>query len=221
VGTGWSDRNRRVGVKPQFLSGKALGGPVHSQPEAVVANGATVTAAQTLGQIGNSGNSSEPHLHIHMVDAANNWQPMPFSRGETTPYPGIANLPRSWTPLKGSALPLPSILVWPAHPVGNWTWNGIEAPYLQAVFDHFVDSAVMPDTIACNNNGAFYDSTWIPAQGSWVAHHGMTIWDHAGINATFTGQGFKQTSVDTCGTVMAAVWCKSDWRVPLLPLASQ
>ena len=38
--------------------------------------------------------------------------------------------------------------------------------------------------------------------------HGMSIPDHAVKNAQYTKQGYKQTSVYTCGTVMAAIWRK-------------
>jgi hypothetical protein len=164
---------------------------------------------QLLYHVGNSGNSTEPHLHVHLVNASNTWQPMQFARGQTTPFnSNTASLNGPWTGLKGNALPMASILVWPPHPIGNWTYNGIEGAAYQRVFDHFVDSGEMPDTVSCKNNGASYDSTWIPAKGSWISHHGMSIPDHAAKNAQFTKQGYKETSVYTCGKVMAAIWRK-------------
>jgi hypothetical protein len=194
----------------QFLTGTALGGPVPTQPEATVSGGATVTAGQLLYHVGNSGNSSEPHLHVHLVNAANAWQPMKFARGMTTPFTNdtTASLNGPWTGLKGNALPVASILVWPPHPIGNWTYNGIEGSAYQRVFDHFVDSGEMLDTATCKNNGATYDTTWIPAKGSWVSHHGMSVADHAAKNTLYTSQGYKQTSVYTCGSVMVAIWRK-------------
>lgn len=192
-----------------FLTGTALNAPVWTQPEATVANGATVTAGQLLFHVGNSGNSSEPHLHVHIVNTSNTWQPMRFARGQTTPFNNnTASLNGPWTRLNGSALPLASILVWPPHPVGNWTYNGIEASAYQRVFDHFVDSGEMADTVTCTNNGATYNTTWIPAKGSWISHHRMSSSDHAAKNTLYTNQGYKQTSVYTCGTVMAAIWRK-------------
>lgn len=101
-----------------------------------------------------------------------------------------------------------TILVWPPHPIGDWTYDGIEGSAYQRVFDHFVDSGEMADTVSCMNNGARYDSTWIPAKGSWVSNHGMSIPDHVVKNAQYTAQGYKETSVYTCGTVMAAIWRK-------------
>lgn len=192
-----------------FLTGTAQGGPTWNEPEAAVANGATITAGQLLYHVGNSGNSSEPHLHVHMVNSSNTWQPMKLARGQTTPFNNnTASLDGPWTGLTGNALPMATILVWPPHPIGNWTYNGIEASAYQRVFDHFVDSGEMADTVSCKNNGASYDTTWIPAKGSWISHHGMSIADHAVKNAQYKKQGYKETSVYTCGTVMATIWRK-------------
>ena len=42
----------------------------HLQPGSVaVGVGARVTAGQVLGRVGNSGNSSEPHVHLHLQDS--------------------------------------------------------------------------------------------------------------------------------------------------------
>jgi len=193
-----------------YLTGTAVNNiPTPYEPEAVVTGGATVTAGQQLGSIGNSGNSSEPHLHVHMVDVNNKWQPMKFDRGQTTPFTNnTASLAGPWTALKGKALPSGPILIWPPHPIGNWTWNGISSADFQRLFDHFVDSGMMADTISCHNNGATYDTTWVPAKGMWVARAGMTIPEHDTWNTTYVGQGYKQTAVFTCGTRMAAVWRK-------------
>ena len=62
--------------------------------------------------------------------------------------------------------------------------------------------------MSCKNNGAIYDTTWIPGKGSWVSHHHMSIPEHTVKNALYTSQGYKETSVYTCGTVMAAIWRK-------------
>ena len=192
-----------------LLTGTAGGGPVFNDPESVVTNGATVTAGQLLFHAGNSGNSSEPHLHVHIVNASNTTQTMKFDRGQTQPFgSNVASLRGPWTRLKGAAVPMASIFVWAPHQVGNWTYNGIPAVDYQSIFDHFVDSGEMPDTVSCHNNGATYDSNWIPTHGAWVSNHGMSIADHALKNATLMAQGFKETAVFTCGSIMAAVWRK-------------
>ena len=191
-----------------FLTGTAKGGPTWNEPEAAVTGGATVTAGQLLYHVGNSGNSSEPHLHVHITDSNGNWSPMKFDRGQATPFSNNNSLAGPWTPLKGAALPMATILVWPPHSVGNWTYNGIEGAAYQRVFDHFVDSGEMADTVSCHNNGATYDTTWVPAKGAWISHHGMSKTDHMLKNAAYAAQGYKETAVYTCGSVMAAVWRK-------------
>jgi hypothetical protein len=193
----------------QFLTGTALPGPVPTQPEAIVTAGATVVAGQQLGLIGNSGNSSEPHLHVHMVDSTNTWQPMKFDRGQTTSFAsGSASLNGPWTALKGNSLPMATILIWPPHPIGNWTHNGIDSAGFQRIFDHYVDSGMMADTITCKNNGATYDTTWVPAKGTWRAAAGMDFFDYIQKNSTNVSQGFTQTSVYLCTTRIAAIWRK-------------
>jgi hypothetical protein len=194
----------------QLLTNKAVyGGPTPLEPEAVVNGGATVVAGQQLGNIGNSGNSTEPHLHVHMVDASNSWQPMKFDRGQTKSFVGnIASLYGTWTSLKGNALPMARILIWPPYPVGNWTYNGIANADFQSFFDHFVDSGMMADTISCHNDGATFDTTWVPAKGSWIAEAGLSFTDYVAKNATMIAEGFKQTAFFTCGSHTAAIWRK-------------
>ncbi len=46
----------------------------HLQPGTVtVAVGDRVAAGQLLGRVGNSGNSSEPHVHLHLQDTPRSW----------------------------------------------------------------------------------------------------------------------------------------------------
>jgi murein DD-endopeptidase MepM/ murein hydrolase activator NlpD len=49
-----------------------------------VAPGDRVRSGDRLGAVGNSGNTSEPHLHIHAVDAATG-QAAPVTLAGTTP----------------------------------------------------------------------------------------------------------------------------------------
>jgi hypothetical protein len=61
----------------------------HMQPGSVtVAVGDTVTVGQPLGKVGNSGNSSEPHLHIHAVRGTGGHaegEPVPLTFGGVFP----------------------------------------------------------------------------------------------------------------------------------------
>lgn len=178
-----------------------------AQPE--VATGARVAMGQKLGEIGNSGSSSGPHLHVHIQEANGAPSVMRFARGMTTPYPNhVASLDGPWTRLAGGPLPKAQILIWPPRPVGNTVWNGIGTDAFQRTFDHFVDSGMMPDTLSCRNNGATYDTTWVPTRGDFVAHHRMSKPEFEDRKASYRSQGWKVVSQYQCGPVIAAVWRK-------------
>jgi hypothetical protein len=193
-----------------LFTGKARkGGPNPDiDPKVVVPNGPRVAAGQFLGRIGNSGSSSEPHLHVHLEKGG---KPvlMNFNRGMTTPFTGgVGKFNGPWTKLSGKPLPKGDVLVWAPRPVGNYTFNGTPAAEYQSLFDHMSDSGMMPDTITCKNNGATYDTNWVPSSGNWVSFAGMSADEAASKHAALTAEGFKRTSSFTCGSVTVAVWRK-------------
>jgi hypothetical protein len=174
-----------------------------------VANGARVAAGTLLGEIGNSGSSpGGPHLHVHLTPDFFAPKTMNFERGLTTPFTASASLDGPWTPVAGKALPLSDILVWPARPAGNYTFNGIKGADYQRLVEHLRDSGVMPKLITCASNGATYNSSWVPATGQWASFHGMSPAKAAEKHAYYTHQGYKRTSVFTCGAATVAVWRK-------------
>lgn len=178
-------------------------------PEAKVVGGAKIKAGQFLGKVGNSGASKGgPHLHVHM-EKGGKPMPMSFARGLTTPFTdGKASLDGPWTRLAGKAMPKASILFWPPRPIGNYTFNGTKGADYQRLFDHLADSGVMPKIITCTSDGATYNSQWVPSQGQWASHHGMSAATAAAKHAFYVGQGFTRTSSYTCGSVSVAVWRK-------------
>jgi hypothetical protein len=178
-------------------------------PAVTVTSGGRVIRGQFLGLIGNSGASeSGPHLHVHM-EKDGNPVIMPFDRGLTTPFAtGKASLGGPWTRLAGNAMPKARILIWPPNSIGNYTVNDVKAVDFQRRFDHLADSGMLPDIITCKDNGQTYTFTWIPAEGAWVAHYGMSAEDAADKHALYTSQGFTRTSSYTCGKVSVAVWRK-------------
>lgn len=176
--------------------------------ETDVSNGVRVRAGQMLGRVGNSGaSSSGPHLHVHM-EKDGKPHVMRFDRGLTTPFTDDTGIDGPWTPLANKPLPKATILFWPPHNIGTYTWNGTDDEDYQRLFDHLADSGLMLDIVTCKDNGKSYNSKWVPAKGDWASLHGMTAAVAAEKQAFYTGQGFRRTSNFTCGSRSVAVWRK-------------
>lgn len=176
--------------------------------EAIVVNGAKIKAGQVIGKVGNSGSSSGPHLHIHMEKDGKPVKPM-FDRGLTTPYvDGKANINGPWTPIAGKQLPRGPILLWPPYPVGTWNFKGIKGEDFKRHADHMFNSGEMLKLATCQDNGASYDTWWVPAAGAWLYGFGMTADVAAAKHAENTAKGYKRVSNYVCGSRSIAVWRK-------------
>jgi hypothetical protein len=177
-------------------------------PEAAVTNGVKITKGQFIGMAGNSGNSSLPHLHVHMFkdDAP---FPMKFEHGQTTPYTDNTAAPTGpWTLLKGSTLPNGPILIWAPRSTSNWTVNNISSAAFQGWFNHMTDSGQMAESLACTASGAIYNTQWVPSKGSWYAKAGMDANELASLTSTLASQGFYQYKWWYCDSVRSAIWRK-------------
>jgi len=174
-----------------------------------VTGGARITKGQVLGLVGNNGNSSEPHLHVHMQTAANLPIKIKFDHGQTTPFTNqTASLNGPWTLLKGKSLPAGEVMVWAPHSVAYWTVNNIPDERMSAWFNHFADSGVMIDTFPCSNGGQTYSTTWIPAKGSWYSHFGMSLDDFESNSMVYATKGYTRTGWWYCGSVYTGIWRK-------------
>jgi murein DD-endopeptidase MepM/ murein hydrolase activator NlpD len=173
-----------------------------------VTNGVRVQAGQVLGVVGNSGNSTGPHLHVHM-EKSGDPVTIKFDHGQTTSYANnTASVNGPWTLLNGNALPAGKVLVWAPHSVGYWTVNNIPDERFQAWFNHFADSGVMLDTVPCTDGGQIYNTTWIPASGSWYAHAGMSLTDFNNKSTYYANKGYTRTGWWYCGANYTGIWRK-------------
>lgn len=79
----------------------------HLIPGSVVVRvGDRVKAGQQVGRLGNSGNSTAPHLHFHLGDAPSplGTEGLPFVVDEFQGYPAVSNIFAAWKP-SGPAAP--------------------------------------------------------------------------------------------------------------------
>ena len=99
-------------LNPALTSGPNPGG-----------TGASVTKGQLLGLAGNTGNSSEPHLHIQVNRTTVPWggppRPLPFNDiyvldlTDVDPNAGAPNLDSPWAKVSGQDLPNVLSAIWP------------------------------------------------------------------------------------------------------------
>ena len=177
-------------------------------PEAAVSGGVTVTKGQYIGLSGNSGNSTGPHVHVHMAKNSA-VHDMHFDHGQTTPYTNAAASPNGpWTLLKGNVLPTGPILVWAPRSTAYWTVNNISSAAFQGWFTHMTDSGQMPENMPCTNGGAIYNTDWVPSKGSWYAYAGMSAMEMANKSNTMSQQGYSLYKWWYCDAVRSAIWRK-------------
>ncbi|HTF97011.1 MAG TPA: M23 family metallopeptidase [Cellvibrio sp.] len=174
-----------------------------------VSSGARITKGQVLGLVGNVGNSSGPHLHVHMQTSDNLPVAMEFDHGQTTPFTNeTAAVNATWTLLKGKSIPAGEMMVWAPHSVGYWTVNNIPDERMQAWFNHFTDSGVMPNVYACTDNGQIYNTGWVPSSGSWYAYHGMSLTSFNKKSTDLASLGYTRYGWWYCGSVYTGIWRK-------------
>jgi hypothetical protein len=177
-------------------------------PEAAVSGGVKITKGQYLGLAGNSGNSTGPHVHVHMAKDATAYD-MPFEHGQTTPYTNSSASPNGpWTLLNGNVLPTGQILVWAPRSTAYWTVNNISSQAFQGWFNHMADSGEMAENLPCSNGGATYNTDWVPSKGSWIASAGMTATEMANKTNALALQGYYQYKWWYCDSVRSAIWRK-------------
>lgn len=153
------------------------------QQEIPPAQRAKVKARQFLGLAGNSGSSSNPHLHVHRVKDGKA-QDLKFRRGLAAKLTGKdedqADI-NSWVRFAGERIPPGPTLIWPPRSVGSeYTRHGFPADDFEGLFDHLADSGYWPKWIDGYSVGgrAFFNFVFTEAPGPWRGFFGQTAADY-------------------------------------------
>lgn len=122
---GWADRGGDGGNHVHIQHGTEVVLYLHlrrgSVPERLLEVGAPVAAGEFLGRVGNSGNSSGPHLHVHAVrgtNARDGWpRPLVFAPISVVSPHLTEWAPVPWTQVvTGRTLPFGATSIWPSAP---------------------------------------------------------------------------------------------------------
>lgn len=182
---------------------------------------ASISKGQYLGRVGNSGNSTGPHLHIHLQNSGGEGQLITFNRGiaatpdDTKPFP-------SWTRFAGSTIPSGSQLIWAPRTVGSqYVRHGMKAEMMQGFFSHLADSGFKAswfDGYSVSGN-SFYNMVWEPANLAWRGFFGQSS---AGYQQAFNQaieDGYAPVQVDSHQTGSGTRYSVIFEKKPLATLA--
>ncbi|NND43891.1 MAG: hypothetical protein HKN58_01110, partial [Xanthomonadales bacterium] len=161
-----------------------------------------VERGQYLGRVGNAGNSTGPHLHIH-VERAGAAELLRFNHGLATPLNGGDADTDQWTAFKGEPIPPGPTLFWPPRSKGaEYARHGLPSGQFQKWFMHLSDSGYWPTWLDLfSSSGQNYvNMVWRPAKGRWRA------W--VGIDGNSFQQNFTNSRDDKFYPVLAdvALW---------------
>jgi hypothetical protein len=152
-----------------------------------VTNGARITKGQKLGQIGNSGNSTGPHLHVHMSErdpskscsssTAFEGVSMRFARGLSTPWnDGDADID-AWTSFSGTTIPTGEVLFWPPTKATEYARHAYPRADYGRIYSHLVNSGFKPvifDGYTVGTDTRF-NFVWRVKDRPWKAWRDMSL----------------------------------------------
>jgi murein DD-endopeptidase MepM/ murein hydrolase activator NlpD len=173
------------------------------QGTAVVAVGDTVEAGDELARAGNSGTSSNPHLHID-VRRDDQLRPLHFRctmaiDRKTTDLDGVGAA--SWVELDKQALAWNDSLIWPSPDAGyaEVARHGITAAAYQNTFTNITACSYMPFWVdGYDVNGkTYFNALFRPADAAWQARHGLSSAQYQAAFDEWTDKGYRPLQVES------------------------
>jgi hypothetical protein len=186
----------------------------------VEGSGITVTAGQQIGQIGNTGQSSGPHMHLSIHRRADRTDPLEtsFELADSRPLGfhniRIASDPTSVDNLGGSPtfrrsdgpilpshtliLPNPCGLDIPGRGGIEVARHGISEDCYQDVANLVVGAGYRPTFVDGYNVGSsvFFNAVFRPTTVAWVARHGLTSAEYQDLFEDLTDDGYRLHHID-------------------------
>jgi hypothetical protein len=168
----------------------------------------SVSAGQFLGNSGNVGTSTNPHLHVHVetggVAAATKSGGSPvqvsFKSGLYIPFSNSSGPFVEWTSFAGKPIPPGPILFWPSRSKGaEYARHGFDAAHFGAFFQHLFDSGFWPEWIDAYSVGgkSFLNHVWRPATQAFLAYFLVTSAKYQEVFDDAKSKGFAPVFVES------------------------
>lgn len=132
-----------------------------------------VREGQLLGRVGNSGNSTGPHLHIHL-ETSGIGEEIEFKKGIAAKVDNTDQY-GDWTSFAGKKIPSGATMIWPPRTVTEfYSRHALPNAAFQSLFDHLADSGYKPELLDGYSvgDGTFYNMIWKPSNVAWRAYAG-------------------------------------------------
>lgn len=172
-----------------------------SEGDVPAAQQVRIHAGDKLYMIGNSGNSSAPHLHVHKQKPDGTPVQMQFNRGLAQAIPDRVHADiNTWTRFAGQRIPDGPVLIWPPHRLaGEYSRHGYPAKDYQRLFDHMADSGFRPEWVDGYSVGGkpYLNFTWRPATSAWRSYFLLTSSDYQARFNEATHDGYAPTQVES------------------------
>jgi Bacterial tandem repeat domain 1 len=163
-----------------------------------------VERGQFLGRVGNSGNSTGPHLHLHMEDPGHPTSkphPMRFAPFAWTPLTVGKADPNRWRAARDVPLPPGEVLWWPspAPPVVERVHFGVPAADFQRLFDQLAAAGFWPSWLDGYSVAGrpCLNSIWRPAPARWRCWTVMTEASYLARRSQAIAEGLQMLALDS------------------------